>query len=461
MRVGGQTAAPARAKDGSWIVPLLRSVETVTGLLSFPVEVILLGEASEWRRRETRELRLPTLDAPIAVSRLTLHLPPGYRSRKQAGDGDVVAAFTRGEGITYGLGVGEVGAAQADMVFQDAVQAWMRNDFRAAQDKLDALRGMGAKNENIARLQSNLDVVAGKTAVSQDMSLQRRVREQAKARAYADVQAQAELKKKAEDERARGDYAASASSYQQAIEVGDKLAQLEQTEVVDQKMTNAALAEEYRQVQTKSSEGRRKRTKKLGGKAKSSGSSVYDFEDDVLSGSLTTPTGSAGLPNQAAGNVPAGGEVAKPVEAPVDAANVEKELEIDGVSVADSGAADAPALDGDVVEKRPPATTPRPPADEQTTRDFTAVVDVVPTSDAPMPNKAAPPEEPRVLQAAAAVEVVAVQRRLGGRLAARRAGRALDAKYKAERSRSEADGRRTAPIRRACRAPRSTPRRCR
>ncbi|MFZ6181524.1 hypothetical protein [Nannocystis pusilla] len=439
VRVGGQTAAPARAKDGSWIVPLLRSVETVTGLLSFPVEVILLGEASEWRRRETRELRLPTLDAPIAVSRLTLHLPPGYRSRKRAGDGDVVAAFTRGEGITYGLGVGEVGAAQADMVFQDAVQAWMRNDFRAAQDKLDALRGMGAKNENIARLQSNLDVVAGKAAVSQDMSLQRRVREQAKARAYADVQAQAELKKKAEDERARGDYAASASSYQQAIAVGDKLAQLEQTEVVDQKMTNAALVEEYRQVQTKSTESRRKRPKKkIGGKVKSSGSSVYDFDDDALSGSMMTPTGSAGLPNPVAGNVPDAGEVAKPVEVPVDAGNVDKEFESDGVSVADSGVADAPALGGEVVEKRPPATTPRPPADQQTTRDFTAIVDVVPSSDAPMPNKTAPPEEPRVLQGAAAVEVVAVQRRLGGRLAARRAGRTPGAKFKAERSRSEA-----------------------
>ncbi|MCY0987336.1 hypothetical protein OV203_09400 [Nannocystis sp. ILAH1] len=446
VRVGGQTAAPARAKDGSWIVPLLRSVETVTGLLSFPVEVILLGEASEWRRREIRELRLPTLDAPIAVSRLTLHLPPGYRSRKRAGDGDVVAAFTRGDGITYGLGVGEVGAAQADMVFQDAVQAWMRNDFSAAQDKLDALRGMGAKNENIARLQSNLDVVAGKSAVSQDMSLQRRVREQAKARAYADVQAQAELKKKAEDERARGDYAASASSYQQAIAVGDKLAQLEQTEVVDQKMTNAALVEEYRQVQTKSSEGRRKRTKKIGGKAKSSGSSVYDFDDDALSGSLMTPTGSAGLPAQAAENVPAAGEVAKPVEAPVDAANVEKEFEVDSVSAADSGVADAPALDGEVVEKRPPATTPRPPADEQTTRDFTAVVDVVPLRSVPGTlGPTPPPEEPRAAQALATVEVVAVQRRAGGRLAARRAGRALDAKFKAERSRSEADGRKDSP----------------
>lgn len=311
VRVGGQTAAPARAKDGSWIVPLLRSVETVQGLLSFPIEVILLGEANEWRRRESRQLRLPTIDAPIAVSRLTLHLPPGYRSRKKAGDGDVVAAFTRGEGITYGLGVGEVGAAQADAVFQDAVQAWMRNDFGAAQDKLDALRGMGAKNENIARLQSNLDVVAGKSAGSSDMSMQRRVREQAKARAYADVQAQAELAKQAEEERARGDYEASASSYRQALAVGDKLAQLEQTESVEQKSTNAALAREFEVVQTKSSGLASKRKPKRGKQAEST--AVYDFDEDALAAGALTPTGG----EVAVAKVPQG--TAAPVEKPVDA----------------------------------------------------------------------------------------------------------------------------------------------
>ncbi|WAS96149.1 hypothetical protein [Nannocystis punicea] len=462
VRVGGQTAAPARAKDGSWIVPLLRSVETVTGLLSFPVEVILLGESSEWRRRESRELRLPTLDAPIAVSRLTLHLPPGYRSRKQAGDGDVVAAFTRGEGITYGLGVGEVGAAQADMVFQDAVQAWMRNDFRAAQGKLDALRGMGAKNENIARLQSNLDVVAGKTSVSQDMSLQRRVREQAKARAHADVQAQAELKKKAEDERARGDYAASASSYQQAIEVGDKLAQLEQTEAVDQKTTNAALAEEYREVQTRSSKGRPKRGKKFASSAKSSGSSVYEFADDVLPGEMTTPSGSAGLPNQAPAREPAGGETAAPIEKPTEVAVTDEEetsatskapdSDKDGTFEVTGAIVDAPI--GGTVAAKPPVATPKPasagqtspeskyvgegePAPASTTsRDFTAIVDVVPSSGTSRTVRpVSPPQEPRAIERVAATEVMAVkQQRFRGRVRSRDS---LDTKYKAERSRAE------------------------
>ena len=284
VRVGGKTATPARATDGSWIVPLLRSVETVQGLLSFPVEVILLGESPAWRRREARRLALPTLDAPVAVSRLTLHLPPGYRSRKQPGDGEVVAAFTRGEGITYGLGVGEVGAAEADALFQEAVGAWMANDFGTSQQKLDALRAMGAKNENIARLQSNLDVVGGKAAGSEDMSLQRRVREQARARAYADVQAQAELKQQAEAERARGDYEASASTYRKALVVGDKLARLEQEESFEQKATNSRLAADFKRVvQSRSARKQRLARRRSGkAKAKDEGVTLHDFDDDAI-----------------------------------------------------------------------------------------------------------------------------------------------------------------------------------
>ncbi|MDC0720748.1 hypothetical protein [Nannocystis bainbridge] len=440
VRVGGQTAAPARARDGSWIVPLLRSVETVTGLLSFPVEVILLGESGAWRRRETRALQLPTLDAPVAVSRLTLHLPPGYRSRKHAGDGDVVAAFTRGEGITYGLGVGEVGAAQADMVFQDAVQAWMRNDFGAAQDKLDALRGMGAKNENIARLQSNLDVVAGKSSVSQDMSLQRRVREQAKARAYADVQAQVALKQQAEEERARGDYAASASSYQQALAVGDKLAQLEQSESVDQKWTNAALAKEYQQVQSKSSAVRAgRRAKKPGKMAKSAGSSVYDFESDDVAGALVRPDG--GDAKAAADEVEAPREVAVRDAAKVPADAVEKPPEV-AVNAEPAPTDEAEVAGGELAGgvEPPSATTPAPVAPRA--RDFTAVVDVVPLKAAP--GVAVDSAMPVVRTAA---EVVVVQRRAGlrSRRGSVRSRDSLDTKFKAERERREPPGAKDSP----------------
>lgn len=300
VRVAGETAVIARDRDGAWRVPLQRSVDTVSGLLSFPVEVALLGDAAAgaWARREKRELPLPRLDAPVAVTRVTLHLPPGYRSRLKPGEGEVVAAFTRGEGIHYGLGVGEVGAAEADALFQSAVKGWLGNDFDKAQSDLDRLRAMGANNENIERLQGNLDLIAGKdkdtdgkaNANKQDESVNRRIREQARARAVDDQVAVQALQQEAEKSRQSGDYKAAESQYRKALEVGDKLAKLEQRESVEQSSVNAALLSELevtkkeakavRQVQVASKSRRKFGFKGKAGGASKSRSSSFGAEDD-------------------------------------------------------------------------------------------------------------------------------------------------------------------------------------
>ncbi|HEY8377085.1 MAG TPA: hypothetical protein VIK91_11375, partial [Nannocystis sp.] len=366
VRVGGTTATPARAEDGGWIIPLLRSVETVQGLLSFPIEVILLGETEGWRRRERRMLALPVVDAPIAVSRLTLYLPPGYRSRKKPGEGDVVARFTRGEGITYGLGVGEVGAARADALFQDAVQSWLRNDFDAAQQKLDELRAMGAKNENMARLQSNLDVVSGKAISSQDLSLQRRVREQARARAYAEVQAQADLMKKAEEAKARGDYEEAASSYRQALDVGGKLAQLEQAESVEQKVTNAQIARYFADAQTmvETKRGIRRRTADT-----AEDKAAKAFAQDGITGAWVRPEGAnsrAVTPDRDADGI-------------ADASDAVRALEEvrSGVNVAEEVPQTAPTIGGVTIDasmSTSPAPPPEPTADAPVERVQISVI---------------------------------------------------------------------------------------
>ena len=408
VRVGGKAATPARTREGTWVVPLLRSVETVGGLLSFPVEINLLGESTEWRRRESRRLALPRVDAPVAVSRVTLHLPPGYRSRLEPGEGDVVAAFTRGEGITYGLGVGEVGAAQADMIFQDAVSAWMSNDFKGAQGKLDELKAMGAKNENIERLQSNLYVVSGKADASKDVTLQRRVREQAKARALADVQAQVELKKKAEEERARGDYEAAASSYSQALEVGDKLAALEQEESVDQRAANSEIEKEIQAVKSASRDkNRAKKAPPRKGRARGGKmTAVYAFDEDEVAGELVRPSGSA--TSSRGPDVDYDGIVddtdkrpEEPQDAPTEgeaAAGGDGGIAVQGGAGGGGGggAAEAPVLDldGPPVPREPAAAEP-PPDKAQL---FHAPPSEVP--EAPVP----------VVDAVAGTEIVAVQR---------------------------------------------------
>ncbi|MCA9638630.1 MAG: hypothetical protein KC420_21520, partial [Myxococcales bacterium] len=291
-RVAGETALPARGPDGAWLIPLKRSIETVKGALSFAVEVTLLGDGDPSKRREQRELPLPRVSAPVAVTRLTLHLPPGYTSRLDPGDGDVVDGFTRGEGITYGMAIGEVGVAEADERFQSAVGRWLANDFEGAQAELDALRNMGASNENIERLQANLDVIGGKQGGGSsggDAAAERRIREQAKARASADIQAQSDLKSKAEAYQQAGEYDKAEAEYEKAMEIGDRLALLEQEESVEQQRANEDLARQYKSVkETKarraSSFGRKAEPKKKRGKKDvyaSAGEAEWDVDAAV------------------------------------------------------------------------------------------------------------------------------------------------------------------------------------
>lgn len=205
-RVGSETATPARGEHGAWRLPLLRSVETVEGLLTFPVEVALLGEESAWDGRERRTLTFPTVDAEVAVNRVTLLLPPGYRSRLDIGESGRVADFSAGEELVYGFGVGDTDVAQADALFQEAVSAWLDNDFDQAQVSLDALRQLGGETENVRRLQSNLDLLDGDYQGQADETVSRRIRDQARARSLEDQRRADALQAKADAAQDAGNY---------------------------------------------------------------------------------------------------------------------------------------------------------------------------------------------------------------------------------------------------------------
>lgn len=385
VRVGGATATPARDRDGAWRIPLQRSVETVSGLLSFPVEIALLGgDDDAWRRRERRPLALPVLDAPVAVARVTLHLPPGYRSRLDPGDGDVVAGFTRGDGITYGLGVGAVGAAEADAVFQSAVKNWLANDFGAAQADLDRLKSIGARNENIDRLQGNLDVIAGRGGDKDDGNVQRRIREQAKARSITDQKLQDELRTKAEESRKSGDYEAADSQYRAAIEVGDRLAKLEQKESVEQDARNQVLEQE-RVSNVAEFKARKKtrapaRTRKIVfGKGSAANTTPERDDDDTLS----TPVGGTSRDFTAVLDVVPGvardgkrGETRKPESPPPQPAPPTGDA---SVAVAGTTSSESTyTIDGASVKTPPPAN--RPTGGEGEAAEATAPVETTPTA---------------------------------------------------------------------------------
>lgn len=260
-RVGVETALPGKGDDEAWRIPLRRSLETVDGLLSFPVEVILLGELEPWQRREHRELPLPTLDAPIAAARVTLFLPPRYLSRLEPGERNVVEAFDGSEGLVYGKGVSSDQAAAADVLLEEAVQGYLSNDFEGAQRKLEQIEALGVDNANVARLRSNIDVIEGNAAVADkgDVTIQRRVKEQAKARATEDFRRQETLIAEAEKSAQAGDYDEAERQYQAALDLGGKLAKLEQTESVEQVVVNSSVQSQLGSVSEKKKGKRSKR----------------------------------------------------------------------------------------------------------------------------------------------------------------------------------------------------------
>ncbi len=157
VEVGGRPVTPAI--DGDAIrIPLKRSIETVQGMLTVPVTLVLLGEGDAWERKEQREVPLPAVDAPVNVVRTTVHLPRHYRNRVPVGEHDVVDDFSEGQGVGYGL-YDDGSIARADRLFARAIDAWNDNDFEGTQDQLDELRGLGAYGSNPDGLQANVDLV--------------------------------------------------------------------------------------------------------------------------------------------------------------------------------------------------------------------------------------------------------------------------------------------------------------
>ncbi|PRQ09523.1 hypothetical protein [Enhygromyxa salina] len=302
VRVNGETATPSRepgstaASTEAWRIPIVRSLESVKGILSFPVEVIFISESDSWAKKESRELQLPTLDAPVAVSRVRVYLPPRYDNRVAVGDFHRVNDFSEGEGITYGLGVG-AGAAElgrADELYREALSGWMANDFQRAQASLDELGLLGASSANIEGLQANLDLVQGRGEdkddepgnSAQSAVVSRRIKDQAKMRAADDKIALLEKTREAEQLEAQGQYGEAEQKLAEAQQLGDQLAMLEQSESKEQAVYNQRLSSSSARVASK-------KKRKVSREAEATKSAkaapsvrTYDFEDDDVDGNL-------------------------------------------------------------------------------------------------------------------------------------------------------------------------------
>lgn len=235
-RVSGRPALLLH-EGGAYFVPLEKSIETVQGLLAFPVEVAWIGEDAPWsgRRHAERSLKLPAVNAPIQSASWEVHLPRGWRV-----DGKQPAHHAA-EPPPPPL---DPAKEQAREAWTNAIESYKKNDFKDAQRWLDASRSYADKAvvedaatmDNVGRLQSNLDVLLPAEAKAAESTaddlLARRVRDLANAKTT-----DAQLQQSKYEEQARK--ALLAGDDQKAVEALEEVTKLaKDIRLTEQKESN-------------------------------------------------------------------------------------------------------------------------------------------------------------------------------------------------------------------------------
>ncbi|MBM4393202.1 MAG: hypothetical protein FJ090_18920, partial [Deltaproteobacteria bacterium] len=236
VRVGGLPVSALDDGEGGLYIPLEKSVETLRGLLAFPVDVEWIGEDTAWIKRGDHQFRLPSVDAPVQSASWEVHLPRGYRAVGRDGRSFVATVDT-----TEDRRKREV----VDSAVLKAASAYKDNDFDTAQRWLDEAKNYEADNEDIAQLQDNLDVLSGKAAPSSSSSTSaqvRRVKELAKAKTSGLQEKQVTVEQEAETLYRSGDYDKAEALWSEALAIANELERTEQAESTVQK-SNIAEAE--------------------------------------------------------------------------------------------------------------------------------------------------------------------------------------------------------------------------
>ena len=110
---------PVSGESDASLLPLIRSKASVKGLVSFPVQIVVLYRAAALGRRGLAELPLPTIDLPIAYGWCDLYAPAGMKVRQWGGPMRKVEQFsseTAVASLSYGSAELAEGYRQEDRV---------------------------------------------------------------------------------------------------------------------------------------------------------------------------------------------------------------------------------------------------------------------------------------------------------------------------------------------------------
>lgn len=316
LRVAGTTAEPVRDESGALLVPLEKSVETLEGLVAFPVELMLVGEDTAWAARGRRALQTPTVDAPIAMARWELRLPDGLQPKEAEGRGTVVSQWTPEDtGLMIGRASKRPPPADPDQQGQQLSQEYWNQAYSAykanAFDQADALlqKSLEANPDNPSAqsLMGNLDVLKNRVELDRDAQVAaNRVRAMAKARSGATVLAQAEKEQALERALRSGDEDEAARVADELLVLTSQLAAVEQVEAVEQKARLSSYRDTASKLGKKKSKAAEKRVVRADNGPQSASfaaappppppppkgsTTTIDFDDLDITGELVKPEG--------------------------------------------------------------------------------------------------------------------------------------------------------------------------
>ncbi len=283
VRVGNQPVSGLADGAGGLYIPLEKSIETVKGLLSFPVDVEWIGvDQDVWAPRGQMELTLPSVDAPVQAARWEVHLPRGFRALRTPtrGSGTMLVGDLRQRDTLADQSV----EAQEDRrkqevvssALQNAVSAYKDNDWSTAQRWLDEAKNVDAANEDATLLQDNLDVIEGRSTKN-DMG-SRRVKDMARAKASGLEEQQKAVSKSADYLYRSGDLDAAEEAYEESIQVANELKKTEQFENAEQTSNISVATRKLEEVRSE------KKKRQEADKPSSPGNSSFSFDGDGIEG---------------------------------------------------------------------------------------------------------------------------------------------------------------------------------
>ena len=378
VRVAGQVRQPVADGDSVYI-PLEKSVESLQGLISFPVDVYLLGDEAPWDKKGNRSLQTPAVDAPVAYARWEVWLPVDVEWDELSGLPRQVQDWTSSEhSLEYGRAVETPDVADAGgwdedeeegrgietvqasasrrgprgrnkdaappsessssssikqdadedaslEYFNQAYQAYNANDFETAQQYLEQSLQLDSGNASAQALLGNVQVVMGGSGGEGqgDETQARRVRELARARAVDTELEQKEVQKKAEEALRAGDLEMAERELERLEEMTRDLSRFEQSESVEQQLL---LEETAKQLD----ETRGKLAKKQKSKAPVS-TTATSGSAPVSGGSYRASVGGATAPKPAKGEPAAPMVAFGPPPSPSEDSGADRGVELDDI----------------------------------------------------------------------------------------------------------------------------------